>query len=191
MHRSAFVVGGPDDVEPLRPYVVNLSCGEFSRDGDMQTSAADVDAIFDEHLPAFVERTAPRFAPHPVPLVIWAHGGIVSERAGLTIAGHQVPWWLSNGAYPLHFVWETGFLDTMKQILRLQDDHPGVPGGAVDAAADPPAGRFGSQLCCTWFLGCSNRNPMRRSSVWSSRSPRTPNWSRRSACNPGGSRLPR
>jgi len=161
LHRSALVVGGPDDVEPLRPYVVNLSNGEFSRDGDMQTSAADVDAIFDEHLPAFVERTAPRFAAHPVPLVIWAHGGIVSERAGLTIAGHQVPWWLSNGAYPLHFVWETGFLDTMKQILRLQDDHPGVPGGAVDAAADPPAGRFGSQL---WTA--VKRNAALASSPW-------------------------
>ena len=67
----------PDDVESLRPYVVNLSRGEFSTDGDMQTSKADVDAIFDRHLPAFVQEST-----QPVPVVIWAHGGIVSERAG-------------------------------------------------------------------------------------------------------------
>ncbi len=95
----------PYRLEPMRPYVVNLTRGEFSTDGIMQTSKSDVDAIFDEHLPAFVQR--PR---HPVPLVIWAHGGIVSEKAGLAIAANQLPWWLANGAYPLHFVWETGFV---------------------------------------------------------------------------------
>ena len=30
---------------------------------------------------------------------------------------HQVSWWLRNGAYPLHFVWESGFIDALKQIL--------------------------------------------------------------------------
>ena len=78
----------PDELDALRPYVVNLSLGEFSTDGIMQTSKSDVDAIFDEHLPAFLER-AGRGGP-PVPLVFWAHGGIVSERNGLGIACAQV-----------------------------------------------------------------------------------------------------
>ena len=52
-----------------------------------------------------------------MPLVFWAHGGIVSERDGLAIARTQIPWWLENGAYPLHFVWETGFVETLKQLL--------------------------------------------------------------------------
>ena len=55
-----------------------------------------------------------------MPLVFWAHGGVVSERAGLKIAANQVPWWLANGAYPLHFVWETGFVETLKQLVGLR-----------------------------------------------------------------------
>ena len=102
----------PGQIEFLRPYVVNLNLGQFSQDGAMSTDQADVDAIFDEHLPAFLDR-----ATRPVPLVIWAHGGLVGEQSGLAIAANQVPWWLRNGAYPLHFVWETGFLDALKQIL--------------------------------------------------------------------------
>jgi len=131
---------GPAAVEALRPYVVNLSLGEFSTDGVMQTSAYDVEAIFDRHLPAFLERTA-----GPVPLVIWAHGGIVSERAGLAIAAHQLPWWLRNGAYPLHFVWETGFVDTLKQILGWRAGRDLVQGRA-DHAAELAQGPFAAKL---------------------------------------------
>ena len=102
------------DLEALRPYVVNLTRGAFSDDGIMQTTAADVDKIFDEHLPRFLDGV-----PGPVPVVLWAHGGIVSERAGLRIAGDQVPWWVRNGAYPIHFVWETGFIETLRDLVSL------------------------------------------------------------------------
>ena len=102
----------PDDLEALRPYVVNLTRGAFSDDGIMQTTPEDVDAIFDEHLPRFLDGV-----PGPVPVVLWAHGGIVPERAGLRIAGNQVPWWVRNGAYPIHFVWETGFTETLKDLV--------------------------------------------------------------------------
>jgi len=132
-------------LDDLRPHVVNLTRGEFSTDGIMQTSKADVDAIFDEHLPAFLAR-----AKTTVPLVIWAHGGIVSEKAGLSIAGLQIPWWLDNGAYPLHFVWETGFVETFKQLLGCDPTaigtvtavHPSMPPGP------PSPGRGGSARNC-------------------------------------------
>lgn len=107
-------------LEELRPYVVNLTLGEFSGDGIMQTTKQDVDAIFDVHLPSFLDRARADGVSDPVPLVFWAHGGVVSERAGLTIAANQVPWWLANGAYPLHFVWETGFVETVKQLFGLR-----------------------------------------------------------------------
>jgi hypothetical protein len=133
----------PAGIAALRPYVVNLSCGEFSCDGMMQTSPLDVDEIFDFRLPAFIEARRP--GSGPVPLVIWAHGGIVSERAGLTIAANQVPWWLHNGAYPIHFVWETGFLETMKRILR-DVDLPGGDDASAELESNSLAGPFGSQL---------------------------------------------
>ena len=120
--RAGFLGRDDDDLtaeqlEQLRPYVVNLSLGAFSTDGIMQTSPSDVDAIFDEHLPAFLDAADRNGVSGPVPLVFWAHGGIVSERDGLAIARTQVPWWLENGAYPVHFVWETGFVETLKQLL--------------------------------------------------------------------------
>ena len=120
--RAGFLGRDEDDLtaeqlEQLRPYVVNLSLGAFSTDGIMQTLPSDVDAIFDEHLPAFLDAADRNGVNGPVPLVFWAHGGIVSERDGLAIARTQVPWWLENGAYPVHFVWETGFVETLKQLL--------------------------------------------------------------------------
>ena len=86
----------------LRPHVVNLSGGTFSSAGAFTTTKKDVDAIFATHLPAFV-------AEHGgvVPVVFYAHGGLVDEQSGLRIAATQVDWWKSNGVYPIHFVWET------------------------------------------------------------------------------------
>src|SRR6478752_8417899 len=55
----------PDHLEELRPYVVNLTHGGFSSDGIMQTTQDDVDAIFDVHLPAFIDR-AERTGAGPV-----------------------------------------------------------------------------------------------------------------------------
>jgi Caspase domain len=111
------------DLIRLRPFVVNLTQGRLSGDGRYQTTRADVDAIFDVHLPAAV-------AEHedgPLPLVIWAHGGLISEGSGLNIANGQVDWWRRNGAYPLHFVWESGFLDALGEAVRAA-----LPFGARD-----------------------------------------------------------
>jgi hypothetical protein len=133
-------VDDPEVLAALRPFVVNLSLGGLSQDGIMQTSAADLDAIFEQHLPEFIERSA-----GPVPVVIWAHGGIVSERAGLTIAAAQARWWLENGAYPLHFVWETGFVETLRQLLGWRGGRD-LAAGNADHAADLQQGPMGSQL---------------------------------------------
>ena len=109
--------------EGIRPHVVNLTDGQFSQTGRMHTCVHDVDAIFDNHLPAFLDETAGMYGDGPVPLVIWAHGGVVSETRGLTIAENQVPWWLANGVYPLHFVWETGFVETARQVFGRRARH--------------------------------------------------------------------
>lgn len=86
--------------------------GKLSGDGKYQTTPADVDAIFEEHLPAALAT----MGNGPLPLVLYAHGGLVSETSGLQIAHGQVSWWRSNGVYPVHFVWETGFLDALTRV---------------------------------------------------------------------------
>jgi hypothetical protein len=104
----------PDIKEALRPHVVNLAEGRFSTGGLFETSRDDVDALFGEHLE---EAMAAHGPDDPLRLVIWAHGGLVNEKAGLLGAYKQVLWWRRNGVYPLFFVWETGLLQSIGQLL--------------------------------------------------------------------------
>lgn len=102
-----------DALQALRPHLVNLSDGRFSSGGQFTTSPQDVDRIFDAYLPAFVKAQGGR----KVPVVVYAHGGLVSEAAGLAGAARMCPWWLDNGVYPLFFIWETGLWDALHSLL--------------------------------------------------------------------------
>ena len=46
-------------------------------------------------------------------IVLWAHGGGVTEQSGLAIAQRQLNWWLNNGVFPITLVWETGPFETL------------------------------------------------------------------------------
>jgi hypothetical protein len=106
----------PDELAALRPHIVNLRDGQLAKgsegEGEFFTTLQDVDAIFDTHLPAFA-------AAHggTVPIVLFAHGGLVSEASGLRAAHQQVPWWKANGVYPVYFVWETGLVPALGDAL--------------------------------------------------------------------------
>ena len=104
----------PELIESLRPHVINLNQGRFSLNGRFQTRPSDVDAIFEEHL----HKWATKREGQKLPIVFYAHGGLTSEEAGLLTAAEQVEWWKENGAYPIHFVWETGLLETLEQLLN-------------------------------------------------------------------------
>lgn len=104
----------PEMKEVLRPHVINLTEGKFSTGGLFNTSQDDVDALFGEHLEREVARHSPA---DPLHIVIWAHGGLVNERSGLLGAFDKILWWRKNGVYPIYFVWETGFLQSVEQLL--------------------------------------------------------------------------
>jgi hypothetical protein len=112
--------------ETLRPHVINLTQGRFSSGGLLDTSQDDVDALFGEHL----ERAVAGHGPgDPLRVVIWAHGGLVNERNGLLGAYDKILWWRKNGVYPIYFVWETGFLQSVGQLLG---GHGGGEEGVFD-----------------------------------------------------------
>jgi hypothetical protein len=101
-----------DQLAALRPNVIAMSNGLLAtRAGaaapatvaDFTTTQADIDAIFSTHLPAFLDAH-----DGTVPIVLWAHGGLVDKAAGFDIAQRQVQWWRDNGVYPIEFVWESG-----------------------------------------------------------------------------------
>jgi hypothetical protein len=111
-----------DQLTALRPHVISLEDGRLAGGtptaaasvADFRTTAADLDAIFSEHLPSFVAE----HAPGPVPVVLYAHGGLVDKESGFGIAEQQVAWWKENGVYPIHFIWETGLGTALWDALR-------------------------------------------------------------------------
>jgi hypothetical protein len=126
--RGAEETLGADAIELLRPHVINLRMGRFSADGAMTTTSGDVDALFDTHLKHWVEA---RPADAPARILFFAHGGLVSEKTGLAGANRTRAWWLRNGVYPVYFVWETGFFQTIGDLLQKVKGRV-VPEGARD-----------------------------------------------------------
>jgi hypothetical protein len=101
----------------LRPHVIDLWGGRLSQGGIFKTNEHDIDRIFDVDLPNRVKQLG---QDKVLPIVLYAHGGLVSEQAGLQIAANQVPWWNANGCYPLQFVWETGLFEEIERLLGMQ-----------------------------------------------------------------------
>ena len=106
----------PDEKQTLRPHVINLRLGALSDGGQYQTSLADVQRIFNEFLPAEIARR--KNEGQPLRLVFYAHGGLVSEEAGIRPVLRRLPFWRQNGLYPIFFCWETGFGETVEDLLK-------------------------------------------------------------------------
>ena len=103
---------GPD-VQRLAGHVVNLgNNGRLSQNGKFISTKRQVDGVF-EHLAELHDT----WSATPRRVVLYAHGGLNSERTGLDIAQRQLNWWLSNRIYPITFAWETGTTETLKDQL--------------------------------------------------------------------------
>ncbi|MDT3677355.1 MAG: caspase family protein [Burkholderiaceae bacterium] len=121
----------------LRPHLVNLRLGRLSQRGELSTTPADVDAIFEQSLPRALQAATAQ--GRRLRLLFYAHGGLVSESSGLQIAARHVEWWKRNDVYPIHFVWETGLLETIWQLLTRaqQGTMRGIPRDFWDHTLDP------------------------------------------------------
>lgn len=132
--------GAPIDaalLAALRPHLVNLRLGRLSERGELSTTPADVDAIFEQSLPRALQ--AAKAQGRRLRLLFYAHGGLVSESSGLQIAARHVDWWKRNDVYPIHFVWETGLFETIGQLLTRaqQGTMRGLPRDFWDHTLDP------------------------------------------------------
>jgi hypothetical protein len=131
-----------EDWSELRPYVINLDHGKLSADSLYPMRPADLEAIFAVHLPAYWEEC--RAAGRIPRLVLYAHGGLVEERAGLQTARLHTKWWRDNHVFPLYFVWHTGFLEVLADWLR--EALGGGPGAAPVAAEFDVARELGDPV---------------------------------------------
>ncbi|MEO6163479.1 MAG: caspase family protein [Candidatus Binatia bacterium] len=117
----------------LRPHLVNLNMGRFSKDGEWKTDRGDVDAIFGQHLESALSTS--EIHGKPLRIMFFAHGGLVKESAGIAIASKHVDFWKNNDVYPIYFVWETGLFETLGQLLRRSQEGP--RGLVSDYVTDP------------------------------------------------------
>jgi hypothetical protein len=81
--------------------------GTLAPTGQLSTTTADIDAIFD-----YLSSTNQR------KLTIHFHGGLVPESSGLATAKEMTSVYAAAGAHPVTFIWETGFLETVKDNLN-------------------------------------------------------------------------
>lgn len=125
------------ELAAMRPHIVNLRMGQFSDKGDWTTSAHDVDAIFEDYLPAALK--AARAEGRRLRLMFYAHGGLTGEADALKAAQARIGWWKSNGIYPIHFIWETGLGEILGQMLeRFQQGRGAAPRNVFsDHVSDP------------------------------------------------------
>lgn len=99
-----------EQIGVFNTHVVNLSGGQLSEDGSYSNSAAGLDGLI-----ANLDRWVAERDGRSARIVFFAHGGLVDERSGLDICLRDHHWWLANEVYPVFFVWETGFFESLRQ----------------------------------------------------------------------------
>ncbi|MCU0868082.1 MAG: C1 family peptidase [Burkholderiales bacterium] len=94
-------------------HYVHLDEGGFDARGDYPSSAAETRAI----AARLVAGTVPGLVAPPKHLLLWAHGGLVSVGDATRQIATLAPVFLANGIAPLCFVWETGILETLSDLI--------------------------------------------------------------------------
>jgi hypothetical protein len=114
---GALATAAAPDLRRLSYHVVNTgNDGRLSETGKFVSNPAQVERVID-HMGAWHDFFLRHNRARRRNIVLWAHGGGVSEQSGLAIAQRQLNWWLNTGAYPISCVWETGPLETLSAAV--------------------------------------------------------------------------
>jgi hypothetical protein len=104
--------GGPD-LARLPAYVVDVAGGgRPSGSGKVSSSPAQIDGLVAK-MAADHDDWTEGAADQPRHVVLYAHGGLVGEDSGVSVADRMIDWWRLNGIYPVHLVWESDALTTI------------------------------------------------------------------------------
>jgi hypothetical protein len=98
----------------LRAHVLRLKGGRFGGGDAFVSLPADADALVHEHLHDWIAHGTHQ-GDGVARVVLVAHDIMESEATTLRLARHHAGWWLANGVYPIHIIWESG--------LRLRRGH--------------------------------------------------------------------
>ncbi len=114
----------------LRPHIISIgNNGLFRTGGDYGTSIDDVKTIFQDDFPRITEKWTKKR------LLLYAHGGLVSEKAAVQRLAEYRPALLAAEVYPISFIWKSDAWTTITNILQDAVSR-NRPEGFLDGAKD-------------------------------------------------------
>ncbi len=112
---GVLATGPAPDLRRLAKHVVNLeNDGRLSTTGTFVSTPAQIDRVVD-NMRLWHDQWAGLGVRRQV--VIYAHGGLVSEADGLRTADKHLNFWLNNRVYPIYFAWQSGPAETLVDQL--------------------------------------------------------------------------
>lgn len=95
-------------LDSLRPYVIDVgNNGELSGNGDYWTTPDDLQRLVTQDIPNATQSWKKRR------VMLYLHGGLNNEKsAAKRVVAMRGPC-LANQIYPLHVMWETGFMESL------------------------------------------------------------------------------
>ena len=148
----------------LRPHLVSVgNDGKLKPGGDYGTTEIELERIFVEDIPRVMTNWPTKR------LVIYAHGGLVSEQAAVQRLSEYRPVLLGSNVYPLAFIWNSDFWTTVKNILS-DSVRRRRPEGFLDGAKDFLLDRVDDMLepLARVLTGRSQWNEMKENAVMAS-----------------------
>lgn len=114
----------------LRPHIVSVgNNGTLKAGGDYGSTPAELAQIFEQDMPRVMQDwDKPR-------ILLYAHGGLVSEQAATQRLAEYRPQMLGGNVYPLAFIWRTDYWTTVTNILKDTISRR-RPEGVLDATKD-------------------------------------------------------
>ncbi|HEY9199843.1 MAG TPA: C1 family peptidase [Gammaproteobacteria bacterium] len=108
----------------ISPFVIDMgNNGHLSNSGLFRTSVGDLQALVDVHLAEARKRW--KLGNKPIDVCIYAHGGLVDEKAAAKNAAEWIPMLYEQQIFPVYLMWETGFMATL--CNRISDAVRDVP----------------------------------------------------------------
>lgn len=122
-NRSSIYISSSSPIGELRPHFISIgNDGELRHFGKYGTTEADIERIFNEDFPRIRQEKSIKH------LLLYAHGGLVSEDLAIRWLMEQVPTMLNQGVYPLAFIWKTDFWSTLDNIFNDAVDNLHIAG---------------------------------------------------------------
>jgi Papain family cysteine protease len=116
--QSMLSSNGAVRAQQINPYIVNLgNNGKLSDHGKFRTSKDDLHDMALHYLPNALNDWKLK-EDDPIDIALYAHGGLVSEDGAAETAAQWIPALYASKIFPIFFMWETGLLQTIENILN-------------------------------------------------------------------------